>query len=66
MGNKYALIKPLKNKHIQWKEVLQLFSHEEIKEGITSKTKTVWLFVIHKTNNYEWLLVFIHNKIKLK
>ena len=37
MGNRYVAIKPLKNKQIQLKEVLQLFSHEELKETITTK-----------------------------
>ena len=41
MGNRYAAIKPLKNKHIQWKEVLQLVSKEELKEIITTKIKTM-------------------------
>ena len=41
MGNRYAAIKPLKNKYIQLKEVLQLFSHEELKEIITTKTKRI-------------------------
>ena len=47
MGNRYVTIKPLKNKHIQLKEVLQLFSHEELKEIIITKIKTVRLFVIN-------------------
>ena len=41
MGNKYATIKTIKHNHIQLKEVLQLFSHEKLKEIITTKTKTV-------------------------
>ena len=41
MGNRYVAIKPLKNKHIQLKEVLQLFCHEELKEIITTKIKTM-------------------------
>ena len=41
MGNRYVAIKPLKNKYIQLKEVLQLFSHEELKEIITTKIKTM-------------------------
>ena len=48
MGKRYAWIKPLKNKHIQLKELLKLFSHEELKEIITSKIETMWLFIIHK------------------
>ena len=47
MGNRYVVIKPLKNKHIQLKEVFQLFSHEELKEIIIIKIETVWLFVIN-------------------
>ena len=41
MGNKYAAIKPIKNNHIPLKEVLQSFSHEKLKEIITTKIKTV-------------------------
>ena len=41
MGNRYVAIKPLKNKHIQLKEVLQFFSHKELKEIITTKIKTM-------------------------
>ena len=40
-GNRYVAVKPLKNKHLRLKEVLQLSSHEELKEIITSKIKTV-------------------------
>ena len=47
MGNRYAAIKPLKNKHIQLKQVLQLFSHEELKKIIATKIKPVWLFSIN-------------------
>ena len=36
MNNGYAAIEPLKNKRIQLKEVLELFSHEELKEIITT------------------------------
>ena len=35
MGNKYVVIEPIKNNHIQ------LFSHEKIKEIITTKIKTL-------------------------
>ena len=45
MHNRYFAIKPLKNKHIQLKEVLQLFSHEELKEIITTKIKTITVSV---------------------
>ena len=31
MGNRYAAIKPIKNKSIQLKDVLQLFFHEKFK-----------------------------------
>ena len=41
MGNRYASIEPLKNKHIQLKELLQLFSHEVLKETIATKIKPV-------------------------
>ena len=41
MGNRYVVIKPLKNRHIQLKELLQLFSHEQLKEIITIKIKAV-------------------------
>ena len=37
----------IKNKHIQLKEVLQLFSHEELKKIITTKIKALWLFIIN-------------------
>ena len=40
IGNRYSAIKPLKNKHIQLKEVLQLFSREELKEIIMNKIKS--------------------------
>ena len=40
-GNRYAAVKLLKNKHTLLKEVLQLSSHEELKEIVTSKIKTV-------------------------
>ena len=40
IGNRYAAIKPLKNKHIQLKEVLQLFSREELKDIIMNKIKS--------------------------
>ena len=32
---------------MQLKEVLQLFSHEQLKEIITTKIKRMWLFVNH-------------------
>ena len=31
---------------MQLKEILQLFSKKELKEIITTKIKTVWLFII--------------------
>ena len=55
MSNRYAAIKPLKYEHIQLKEVLQLSSHEELKEIIKSEIETMWLLIIHKTNIYQWL-----------
>ena len=39
---------------------MQLLSYEELKETITNKIKT--RVIIY----YQWLLVFIHNKNKLK
>ena len=36
-----------KNKHIQLKQVLQLFSREELKEIITTKIKSMRLFIIN-------------------
>ena len=41
MGNRQVAINPLKNKHIQLKEILQLFSKEELKDIITTKIKTM-------------------------
>ena len=41
MNIRYVAIKPLKNKHIQLKQVLQLFLHEELKEIITIKRKAM-------------------------
>ena len=34
MSNRYAAIKPIKNKSIQLKDVLQLFFHEEFKVNL--------------------------------
>ena len=39
MSNRCATIKPLKNKYIQLKEVLHLFSHEKLKEIIATEIK---------------------------
>ena len=39
--NRYAVVKPLENKHTRLKEVLQLSSHEELKEIVTSRIETV-------------------------
>ena len=41
MSNRCPAIKPLKNKHTQLKEVLQIFSHEELKEIKSIKIKTM-------------------------
>ena len=41
MGNRQVAINPLKNKHIQLKEILHLFSKEELKDIITTKIKTM-------------------------
>ena len=35
--NRYAGIKPIKDKYIKLKEILRLFTHEELKEYIMNK-----------------------------
>ena len=41
MSNRYPAIKTLKNKYTQLKEVLQIFSHEELKEIKSTEIKAM-------------------------